>query len=81
MAEAGKSLLDTKLGAVPVWAKKNLTRPTMTAYFNTALQNYGAKYFAKGKVNPLVHIMAAAGIMGYALSYDHLTHDRMRKHH
>ena len=36
---------------------------------------YKKTYFgpgANGRIGPLVHIMLAAGIMGYALSYDHL---------
>jgi hypothetical protein len=38
-----------------------------------ALELYKLTYFGKqGRVNPLVHIMVAAGLIGYSLHFEHL---------
>eukprot|EP00051_Salpingoeca_urceolata_P026550 m.477715 g.477715 ORF g.477715 m.477715 type:complete len:85 (+) comp20923_c0_seq1:55-309(+) len=79
-----KSLMDTKLAAVPQWAAKNLlnTKKLAAAYTGFA-SGYQAKYFGrKGAIAPMVHIMVATGVLGYAMEYKHLAaHECNRKHH
>eukprot|EP00052_Salpingoeca_macrocollata_P030520 m.319851 g.319851 ORF g.319851 m.319851 type:complete len:85 (+) comp23509_c0_seq1:156-410(+) len=75
------SLGETKLKNVPTWASKNLQPARLATAFDAFSRKYSAQYFKPGRGTPIAHVMLGLGVLGYALSYGHIVHERNRKFH
>lgn len=49
--------------------------PVNRGMIHKALEWYHLKYFKTGSFTPVVHVMLAAGIFGYAMEYEHIKHE------
>ena len=67
------TLLETRVKDLGGFFSANANLKTANILFEDGVQKYSVENFAKGKVNPVFHIMAGLGVIGYCVSYSHLS--------
>lgn len=71
-SELWGELSQVKVKDAPAWVKTKATSGAFKRAANAAGEAYGRKYLLPGKGAPVMHVMVALGVFGYALEYSHL---------
>lgn len=81
-SELWGQLRATKVKDAPAWVKTNAAQGSFRKAAHAAGEAYGKKFLLPGRSAPVVHVMVALGVLGYAMEYSHLkAHEANRKHH
>uniref|UniRef100_A0A3Q2UB35 ATP synthase membrane subunit f n=1 Tax=Fundulus heteroclitus TaxID=8078 RepID=A0A3Q2UB35_FUNHE len=81
---AEKRLMEVKLGELGTWLGRRDYSPNgIVSMFRRAHTRYYNKYIGvkKGGIGGIAMLLAGYVVISYVWSYDHLKHDRWRKHH